>query len=548
MIQIIPTWSFSRIQDFEQCKHRAKLKYLDKIPEPERPLPPGKTEHANDRGTRIHDAAERFVRGGIELIPELQKFKTEFEKLKALFAAGKVSLEGEWAMDRGWAPVAWKSSDAWLRLKLDAMVMLSKTEAVVIDYKGLPLDTPLPTPTGWTTMGAIQEGQQLLDREGKPCTVIGKSTVKTLPCYRIVFDDTSEVICDEEHRWTLVDGTVLPITELHAGDLIPTTEPLQLPEQELVLDPYVLGIWLADGKHTSGEISKPDEFIWGEIKRRGFEVSHDYYEGTSKCRTSTVKGLRGKLGYLGLLGDKQIPANYLRGSFQQRLDLLRGLMDGDGSANHTRKQAVINTTNKDFAEQIKELLLSLGQRPLLSPYTAHGFGKQVQAYAVSFRPRGINPFLLPRKANKVLPSWGVGEAWRRRILRIELLPARQTQCVMVDSSDHTFLCSLNFVPTHNTGRRFGNEVKHAEQTQLYQLVTFLRYPELETIHTELWYPDVDELATMTYTRNQGLRFKRSFEQRGDAMTTCIDFPANPNIFSCRWCPYKGTDHCDKGVQ
>lgn len=234
MIQIIPTWSFSRVQDFEQCKHRAKLKYLDKIPEPERPLPPGKTEHANDRGTRIHDAAERYVRGGIELIPELQKFKTEFEKLKALFAAGKVSLEGEWAMDRGWNPVAWKSSDAWLRLKLDAMVMLSKTEAVVIDYK--------------------------------------------------------------------------------------------------------------------------------------------------------------------------------------------------------------------------------------------------------------------------------------------------------------------------TGRRFGNEVKHAEQTQLYQLVTFLRYPELETIHTELWYPDVDELATATYTRNQGLRFKRSFEQRGDAMTTCIDFPANPNIFSCKWCPYKGTEHCDKGVQ
>ena len=233
MIQTIPTWSFSRVQDFEQCKHRAKLKYLDKIPEPERPLPPGKTEHANDRGTRIHDAAERYVRGGIELIPELQKFKTEFEKLKALFAAGKVSLEGEWAMDRGWNPVAWKSSDAWLRLKLDAMVMLSKTEAVVIDYK--------------------------------------------------------------------------------------------------------------------------------------------------------------------------------------------------------------------------------------------------------------------------------------------------------------------------TGRRFGNEVKHAEQTQLYQLVTFLRYPELETIHTELWYPDVDELATATYTRNQGLRFKRSFEQRGDAMTTCIDFPANPNIFSCKWCPFKGTEHCDKGV-
>ena len=68
----IKAWSYSRLVDFEQCKLRAKLKYIDRIPEPARPLPPGKTEHANDRGTRIHDAAERFVRGGVELIPELK--------------------------------------------------------------------------------------------------------------------------------------------------------------------------------------------------------------------------------------------------------------------------------------------------------------------------------------------------------------------------------------------------------------------------------------------------------------------------------------------
>ena len=56
----IKAWSYSRLADFEQCKLRAKLKYIDRIPEPARPLPPGKTEHANDRGTRIHDAGERF--------------------------------------------------------------------------------------------------------------------------------------------------------------------------------------------------------------------------------------------------------------------------------------------------------------------------------------------------------------------------------------------------------------------------------------------------------------------------------------------------------
>ena len=134
-IDRIDAWSYSRLTIFEQCKFRAKLAFLDKIPEPERPLPPGKTEHANDRGTRIHDAAERFVRGGVELLPELRTFSEEFHKLRELYAKGRVSLEGEWAIDRNWDSVAWRSSVAWGRIKLDAFVSMSETHAAVIDYK-----------------------------------------------------------------------------------------------------------------------------------------------------------------------------------------------------------------------------------------------------------------------------------------------------------------------------------------------------------------------------------------------------------------------------
>lgn len=127
--------SFSRLQDFEKCRYLAKLKYVDRIPEPERPLPPGKTEHANDRGSRIHEAAEAYVRGGVELIEELSSFKTDFDELRELFAKGIVSLEGEWAVNREWAPVAWKSNDAWCRMKLDAFVRTNQHTARVIDYK-----------------------------------------------------------------------------------------------------------------------------------------------------------------------------------------------------------------------------------------------------------------------------------------------------------------------------------------------------------------------------------------------------------------------------
>lgn len=131
----LKAWSYSRLVDFQTCKLRAKLKYLDKIPEPERELKPGQTEQANDRGTRIHEAAELYVKGGVELIPELACFSQEFIRLRELYAEGKVSLEGDWAVNRDWAPVGFFSDDAWGRLKIDAMVMLDPTHSVVIDYK-----------------------------------------------------------------------------------------------------------------------------------------------------------------------------------------------------------------------------------------------------------------------------------------------------------------------------------------------------------------------------------------------------------------------------
>lgn len=128
--------SFSRLQNFEKCKYLAKLTYIDKIPEPERPLPKGKTEHANVRGNRIHDAAEMYVQGGVELIPELEKFEKDFIELRELFQLGQCFLEGEWAVTTEWEPTAWTSSDAWCRMKLDALVISEDgLHARVIDYK-----------------------------------------------------------------------------------------------------------------------------------------------------------------------------------------------------------------------------------------------------------------------------------------------------------------------------------------------------------------------------------------------------------------------------
>jgi CRISPR/Cas system-associated exonuclease Cas4 (RecB family) len=134
---IIKAASYSRLTEFEKCKYRAKLLFVEKIKEPQRPLPPGKTEQANDRGTRIHEAAELFVKSEnrVELIPELSDFREEFEKLRELHSQGLVSLEGEWAFDESWQPCAYYSDTTWMRVKLDAMVTLGMEHAAIIDYK-----------------------------------------------------------------------------------------------------------------------------------------------------------------------------------------------------------------------------------------------------------------------------------------------------------------------------------------------------------------------------------------------------------------------------
>jgi len=130
----VTSWSHSKLTDFEKCKFLTWLKHDQRIPEPERPLPPGKSEHANDRGSRVHDSCEMYVSGqSDDLAPEAAlHFGPELDLMRVLFEQGHVSLEGEWGMDKDWEVADWKS--AWLRLKLDAAVFLDD-EAVVIDYK-----------------------------------------------------------------------------------------------------------------------------------------------------------------------------------------------------------------------------------------------------------------------------------------------------------------------------------------------------------------------------------------------------------------------------
>lgn len=126
MEQKLKSWSHSRLMDFESCRLKAWLKHGARIPDP-RPSP------AADRGTAIHTACEYYVQGKADITHEMRHFKDEFIALRRHFAAGNVSLEGEWGFSRDWKPVPY--AGAWLRMKADATVHLTPAHGVVVDYK-----------------------------------------------------------------------------------------------------------------------------------------------------------------------------------------------------------------------------------------------------------------------------------------------------------------------------------------------------------------------------------------------------------------------------
>ncbi|WP_419198069.1 replicative DNA helicase [Nocardia vinacea] len=73
--------------------------------------------------------------------------------------------------------------------------------------KALALDTPLPTPTGWTTMGEVHVGDELLDAEGRPTHVLAATEVLTeRPCYEVEFSDGTVIVADEQHQWLTIAG------------------------------------------------------------------------------------------------------------------------------------------------------------------------------------------------------------------------------------------------------------------------------------------------------------------------------------------------------
>ena len=102
---------------------------------------------------------------------------------------------------------------------------------------------------------------------------------------------------------------------------------------------------------------------------------------------------------------------------------------------------------------------------------------------------------------------------------------------------------------YKTGKQIGNEIAHSQQALIYAIATFFRFPDLESVNTELWYLDHGTTMEQAYTRDEAMLFMPKLHERAINMTTTTKFTPNPSTYNCRWCSFgKGAEpHCEWGM-
>lgn len=160
--------------------------------------------------------------------------------------------------------------------------------------KALALDTPIATPAGWTTMGEVRVGEQVIGSDGRPTTVVAATEVLSgRPCYEVHFSDGSVLVADAQHQW-LTDTRASRRSREFSAEVRTTEEiartvrcatkdarlnhsvtnaaPLQLPAADLPIGPYTLGVWLGDGTSEKAHYTSADPEIAVYIEAEGLVV------------------------------------------------------------------------------------------------------------------------------------------------------------------------------------------------------------------------------------------------------------------------------------
>lgn len=312
---------------------------------------------------------------------------------------------------------------------------------------------------------------------------------------------TAQPVAQSEQRVMTTRQLIQGAAAYESRFSIPTAAPLELPEATLKIDPYVMGVWLGDGATDSGSVTVGSTDLatmttllsdaWGanlsayETRPNAFRIvlhvpnpdlcayGHaDWYRypaGRKVCPSCNRDGERtnGKwnvslttqLAASGMHRRKHIPVPYLRASASQRLSLLQGLMDADGTVS-SEGYLELSLCDERLARDALELIRSLGIKVAMTTSSAtiteddpdNPGQKRSRVTGRRWRmtfTTGTPVFRLPRKLERLPKIIRANHHQRHYITAITPVATRPGKCIQVDSADHTYLAA-GFVPTHNT--------------------------------------------------------------------------------------------------
>ena len=372
------------------------------------------------------------------------------------------------------------------------------------NVKALSLDEDIPTPDGWKKMKDVHPGDYVFSVKGNKTKVLFESEVFNKKMYRVTFEDGTTVDASADHIWTVQtkdsrrcsryitksrrpnkpnlrkrNGWFELSTEEMDGDFkkerkdkkgieykyrVPMNGSVEYPEKNLLIPPYVLGVWLGDGTSSSQSITVSDEDLEEtkkNIENRGYRCCVKSYKDRAKSididphkrgcsRKEYINSFRENLKKINVLNNKHIPEDYLYSSVEQRRELLKGLMDTDGTISKNG-QCVFVQKNKILTEQFLELVRSLGYKAKIRKCQSNLNGKNFgEAYSVSFFADKDNPcFLMKRKAKRLKEKLSP-RMKAKSIIDIKQIPDAPSKCIMADDESHLYLAGKGFTATHNT--------------------------------------------------------------------------------------------------
>ncbi len=292
--------------------------------------------------------------------------------------------------------------------------------------KALALDTPIPTPDGWTTMGELRVGDRVFDERGRPCAVTHATPVQEgRDCYEVRFSDGARIVADADHRWSVLTGADRQGTTSRPPVVLTTREMRD-------------SVRTADG-HPNYSIP-----VGGPLRYASTDLSTDPYA-------------------VGARLDEPVPRVYLEAAVDQRLALLQGLLDTAGSVDHLG-QVVFCTATRRLAQDVMELVTGLGLAPRMTE-------DRDRRCRVSFEPAGVPVFRVAGKAAAPRAVAGKDRVRQRFVEAIEAVDSVPVRCIQVDSPNHLYLAGRECIPTHNTSFVL-NVALHAAVTRHQPIAIF----------------------------------------------------------------------------